>query len=754
MVALAVLLFQIPQAASGQTAAIRGFVVTESTRPLASASVVLLDGQEVVSGAGTDGDGVFLLNRLVPGSYVLRVSFLGYETHTEPVTLAAGESRLFRITLLEAPPESLDDVVVVAETETGTANVRAGLQVITAADISTVPVPGVSGDLASYLQSVPGVVAQGDRGGQVFVRGGAIDQNLATLDGFPIYYPFHVLSFYSAFPEDVIDKADFYTAGFGASYGSRVSSVIDVEMRNGNKQRFAGAVSLSPFLSGIHAEGPLIKDRVSMILAVRESLVKTITPNLFGQRFPYQFGDRFGKLHATIGNNHSVSMTGLYTYDRGDLAGTRLSFDGEVIDGAPVDSNEVAWTNALFGGHYIYVGSDLPILLDLSAGWSRLTNDVGPEGFVERSSGIESTDFAADLTWFLKAGTARTGLRVRTSTFDYDVGGLFDGLSTSSLDLTEVIGYAEARLGIGNVEVNPGLQLYAPSGDYSLQLDPRLRADWRSTVLKLPVAVHAAGGIYHQAAVGLTDERDIGNVYTAWLTAPEGRALPEAKHAVLGLRVGIDRYLTVSAEAFVKEFTSLSVPIFSTLPEFTTRVQRADGLAKGIDGRLVLNSYPIDAHWTIDASIGYSLTAVEYKTASVTYTPSHDRRHQAITVVTLRRGEFAILVQNQIGSGLPYTASSGFDRFLFLNPDTDVSSEPGIPRLAYGAPFAERLPNYVRTDVWAERRVESKRSVLTLRAGALNVFNRDNLFYFDLFTFTRVNQLPFIPSVGLKAEFR
>lgn len=738
--------------ASAQTATLRGFVSTETSRPLQGASVVLKSNDVIVTGSSTDGDGYFILSRVAPGTYSFEVSFLGFVTHRETVSIGAAESRLVRVTLADAPAESLDDLVVEAQSETGVVNVRAGLQTITAADVSSVPVPGVSGDLASYLQSIPGVVAQGDRGGQVFVRGGAIDQNLATLDGFPIYYPFHILSFYSAFPEDVIDQAQFYTAGFGASYGSRVSSVVDVTMRNGNKQRLAGSVAVAPFMSGVHVEGPLVKDRVSMIVAVRESLVKKITPNVFGQKFPYEFGDRFGKLHATIGSNHSVSVTGLYTYDRGDLAGTRHTVSGDPIPEAPVDSNEVGWTNALVGGHYLYRGARIPLLADFSAGWSRLTNDVGPAGEPERTSGIESQDFAADLTYFLTRGDVRAGMRVRQSTFDYDVGGLFEDLSVGHTDLTELIGYAETRLRFGGIELNPGLQLYKPTA-HSAFVDPRFRAQYQLRVLDRPVSLHGAAGVYHQVASGLTDERDIGNVYTAWSTTPGDAAVPRSIHYVAGARVHVDQYLSVAVEGFSKDFTSLSVPIFSASPQFTTSVQPADGLARGIDGRIAVVGYPLDEHWKIDVSVSYSFAKVEYSTATVSYSPAHDRRKQATTVLKLARGEFALLVQNQFGSGLPYTASAGFDAWILLTPEVDVSSEPGLPRLAYDEPFGERLPNYVRTDVWIQRKVDSKRAVLTLRAGAVNIFDRDNLFYFDLFTFSRVNQLPLIPSIGLKADF-
>ena len=83
-----------------------------------------------------------------------------------------------------------------------------------------------------------------------------------------------------------------------------------------------------------------------------------------------------------------------------------------------------------------------------------------------------------------------------------------------------------------------------------------------------------------------------------------------------------------------------------------------------------------------------------------------------------------------------------------------MTTDPGIERVLYSDPFRGRQPNYVRLDVWLERRVEQGRTVATLRAGALNIFNRDNLFYYDLFSLNRVDQLPFVPSVGFKMELR
>ena len=74
--------------------------------------------------------------------------------------------------------------------------------------------------------------------------------------------------------------------------------MIDIGSRNGNKQRFNGSVSVSPFLSTAHIEGPLVRDKVSVLASIRESLVKDLVPDLYGQKMPYEFGDQFVKIHA------------------------------------------------------------------------------------------------------------------------------------------------------------------------------------------------------------------------------------------------------------------------------------------------------------------------------------------------------------------------------------------------------------------------------------------------------------------------
>ena len=740
--------------AAAQTASVRGFVTDAATeQPLQGATVLLTDGT-TRAGTATDGDGHFLLRRLPAGRYVLTVSFVGYAAHTDTLVLAAGAAVERRITLAEGAA-ALDEVVVRAEGETGLTAVAAGLQTIAPAQIERVPVPGVTGDLAGYLQTLPGVVAQGDRGGLFFVRGGAVDQNLALLDGLPVYLPFHILSFYSAFPEEIIDGADLYTGGFGARYGGRVSSVIDVRARNGNKQQVAGEVALAPFLSTARLEGPLVPGRVSAIASVRQSFVEQLFPDLLGQRLPYRFGDRFGKLHAFLSPNHSLSVTALHTSDRGDLAGTRKRFDGEddATDLPPPDTTLVSWENLVVGGRYTYRSDRWPLLVEAAGGRSAMTNEVGPEDAPDRASEIESYDAALDATFFLRPAEVRLGGRARASTFTYALGGLFQDVEEAEQTLTEIDVYAETVLALAGerLRVQPGLHLYALPARGQQWIEPRLRATYRPAERH---ALHAAAGLYHQAVAGLNDERDVGNIFTAWLPTPEDAPVPAAAHALAGWRWQARPWLALAAEGFYKTFENLSVPLFSAFPRFTTALQPADGAARGADLRAELHGRPFFYESTLDGYVSYGLAEVEYDAAQATYHPAHDRRHQVSALLHAARGTLGFTVQYQFGSGLPFTSSGGFDVWHLMTPDVDVARDPGVLRVAYNEPFGRRQPAYHRLDVWMERRIEREHTVATLRAGAVNVLNRANLFYYDLFTFQRVDQLPLVPSLGFKVELR
>ena len=152
----------------------------------------------------------------------------------------------------------LNAVDVTAEQVEKIETPNVGVQKIDPVAINKLPSVGEP-DLAQYLQVLPGVVFTGDQGGQLYIRGGLPIQNKVLLDGMVIYNPFHSIGLFSVFDNDIMRSADVFSAGFGAEYGGRTSSIMDITTRDGNKKHLSGKVSASTFGAKLTLEGPLQK---------------------------------------------------------------------------------------------------------------------------------------------------------------------------------------------------------------------------------------------------------------------------------------------------------------------------------------------------------------------------------------------------------------------------------------------------------------------------------------------------------------
>ncbi|MEM6337260.1 MAG: TonB-dependent receptor, partial [Bacteroidota bacterium] len=489
----------------------------------------------------------------------------------------------------------------------------------------------------------------------------------------------------------------------------------------------------------------------SVLASVRESLLEDVMTEMFGQSFPYRFGDRFGKIHAFVTAGTSVSVTGLSTHDRGELAGSSKTFAGDGVASAATDTSDVTWGNTVVGGQIDHRSSRLPLRVQLVGGWSGADNTFGPPDAPTRVSEIESVDAAlhADLLldWPVRLGGTR-----RATTLAYALAGQFEQPDEAAeATLTEWTAYAETDVRAGSVTITPGLHAFHLSERNETGVEPRLRVTWRPAE---PVRIDVAAGRYHQAIAGVNDQRDVGSVFTAWIPMPTTDPLPTATHVVAGSSVQIQPWLSVAAEAFWKQYDELAVPFFTAFPRFNTRLQPAEGDAIGLDLRADFDGYPFLYESALDGYVSYGLSRVEYRSPQATYPPPHDRRHQFNAVLRATRGDVGLTVQLQAGSGLPFTPSGGFDRWYPFDPSRDVTTAQGDVRVLYGEPFSSRQPAYQRVDVWLEHRFEQGRIAGALRGGVINLLNRKNLFYFDLFTLQRVDQLPLTPSVGIKLEVR
>ena len=739
---LVLCLWAMVPVAGGQI--LRGFVADASTgEPLEGVNIALTRTDGVLFGAASNSDGLYLVPRLTPGQYVLAVTYVGYVTLRDSLILEERESRTMDFDL-EPDDVLLEQITVEDDRAAGITNIAAGLERIAPASIERIPTPDVSADLAAYLTTLPGVVLVGDQGGQFYVRGGEPTQNLVLLDGMLIYQPFHILSYYSAFPSEVLRTVELHAGAFGPRFGGRVSSVVDAWSRNGNNQEYTASASMSPFLAGTHVEGPLTPSgRFSMLASVRQSVVEQLASNVIQRDIPLEFRDLFAKIHGRPNQHGRVSFSGIKTFDRGQIGlGRGIA--------AP---EEIRWINEALGGRYLFLPGNLPLLAEFMGSWSRHEMELGHREAPIRMSTTDRINMEANITHYSRRGDLRWGLFARTLSLKSELGGLYQDLALKREWVTEAGMYAapEFKLGRGR-SITPGIRVHHFPSKGVVYLEPRLRANWVLGLNELSLAA----GTYHQEIVGIHDRRDAASVFTAWTAVPSGD-VPRALHVGAGFRRPILEGLPLAVDVYYKSLENLYVAEWTARPRLTTRLQQADGRAMGLDVRA---EYSI-ASWY--GSLNYGLASVRYTAKQETlvhwfdeptysFRPAHDRRHQLNALLATSGWGFDWSISWQFGSGRPFNRALGFDGFLLMDGSVDVFSEPGERRVVYDRPFNGVLPTYHRLDVAVDRSFNVKYATVTAQASVINVYDRANIFYLDVFTLERADQLPIIPSFGIRVD--
>ena len=738
VIAVAAALCCVPVAAAAQQAAILGIVADSGTgRPLEDVAITLDTGGRPAYRTSTDRNGFYQILGISAGTYTLRIRRIGYQGQEQIITLAAGEQRRVSVRL-EQTAVALEGVVVTAER--GAAVSDLGRQVVTPADVRLVPAPGGSGDLVTYLQTLPGVTTTGDRGGQLFVRGGTPADNLVLVDGIPIYQPFHILGFFSPFPEYLISSADFYPGGFGARYQGRTSSVLDVHLREGNPHGFRAMASVSPFITEALAEGPV--GGATLLASVRRSLVEETSGALLGATQPLTFESQLFKVTTTHRSNDRCSVLALRTADRGRI-------DPEEQE------SQVAWNNLLFGMRCVTLRRSGQ-LLEAHWGYTRSGSDAVARGSSRLHSSVYRVQHDLHATGRIGLIPVEAGYEIYLEAMTYDARELIVGQTSGRGDIWGVSVYAEPTVRVGSrIEVRPGVVLVASP---RAAVEPRLRVRWEPFGPSNG-ALQGALGLYRQYVVGISDMRDVSSVFVALMEAPRGEPL-KALQGMLGWQQPLGGGLRWSVDGYYKRLTGIPVTVWSAVAQFTTQLGRADGKTLGADVRVEYSS----PHFSGFLGYGYSWTLYEASQREFTtwfgepvqsYHPPHDRRHQINAILSLDLGDFTASARWQFGSGLPFTRPIGFDEgFDFARELSNVKTTHGTTRLLLDKPFTGRLPLVHRLDLSLTRAFEVSFGQIVVQAGVVNAYDRRNMFYYDLFAGRRLDQLPLAPYASVTLRSR
>ena len=268
--------------------------------------------KELGAGQVTNAYGFYSVT-IPKGVYNIEFRFTGYETLVKSIDLTKNER--IDIELKEAELE-LEEVVVTAEAEN--ANVTTVEMSVERLDIKTIQrMPALLGevDVIRSIQLLPGVSTVGEGASGFNVRGGSVGQNLVLLDQAPVYNSSHLFGLFSVFNPDAVSDVELYKGGIPAQFGGRISSILDVKMKEGNVKNFEGSGGVGLIFSRLAIEAPIVKDKASFILAARRSYIDVLAAPLLNDETLF-FYDLTAKANYDIDERNKIFLSGYFGRDR------------------------------------------------------------------------------------------------------------------------------------------------------------------------------------------------------------------------------------------------------------------------------------------------------------------------------------------------------------------------------------------------------------------------------------------------------
>ncbi len=758
------LLFSIGVVA--QTGDIRGFVYDESNgEPIIFTNVVL---EGTTMGATTDINGFYSITKVEPGTYTVVCSYIGYETAKAEVVVESGGIVNQKLFLKTGGGVDLDVVEISADKQEATTEVKTSVIKVSPKQINKIPSVGGAPDLAQYLQVLPGIVFTGDQGGQLYVRGGSPIQTKVLLDGLRVYNPFHSIGLFSVYETDLIKNVDVLTGGFGAEYGGAISAVVDVATKDGNKKELEGSFSANPLMSKLVIQGPLKPlgengNSISYILAIKNSYLDRSSPifypyinaaddpeNLTGvEGLPYNFNDVYGKISFNSRSGNKLSLFGYNFQDNTNF------------------EQVYKWRASGGGGNAIIVPGRSKFLIDTKFAYSSYNVDLSGTVLDDKYSAVNGFNLIVDLNYFLPRGKMVYGIDIAGFRTDFNFTDNIGIYRENRQNTTEIAAYFMYKAELGKLVIEPSLRLVNYASLSNFQLEPRFGLKYNVTK---KLRFKLAAGRYTQNLISTKSDRDVVALFTGFLSAPEEELftydgeetngnIQIANHAIVGFEVDVTKRINLNIEGYYKDFEQLininRNQVFPDDPEWVVE----DGEAYGVDF-LAKYDYKRLYVWGV-YSLGFvKRTGPNGQGGVATYPPHFDRRHNLNFLTTYVLGadkDWEASVRWNLGSGFPFTQTQGFYEAIdFSNGlNTDYLSENGSLGVLYSSELnGGRLPYYHRLDFSVKKKFTLGANVnLDVVASITNVYNRANIFYFDRIEYTRVNQLPILPSIGFNLKF-
>ncbi|MBU2914292.1 TonB-dependent receptor [Reichenbachiella agariperforans] len=739
------------------------------------------------------------------GTYSCRVSFLGFDPVVRTLVFPLTEDVVIA---LDASTQELDGVTIEESAYRSVQMQQAKLSTIDVSALNLINVPRLLGepDLIRMIQNLPGVKTETDFTGGFFVRGGRNDQNLILLDGVPVYNPWHLFGLFSAFNTEAIERVELTKGVFPAQYGSRLSSVLDIELQKGDTRNGAGYLTISP-LSASFSYGRPINQKTSVLLSLRRTYLDPVfwvsdpilsTPdNSYKNR--YNFFDFNFKLVHKFNAEHRLETGVFYGNDKlkAENTYTQTSYSLSSEESKPYSDNilNYGWRNITGSVKFITEKERYQSVSHLFTSWYQADNQyyygdfnylhenldgqITTELYFDQHFKQYFTDYGAqqDFTFYLSDRvTLSTGgqwlyhvftesnvFREQEYGYTGDRSDYWDA-PPPSIELMlnkmngdaavtnshEISGYVGAALELGKLSIYPGVRLqYFSQGQY-LHLMPRVNMEYR---VNKSLMLSAGYGHFTQYLQSLS----LGFMRVPadrWFWSNELRPPALSKATTLGVGVTIPKVGLLSMEGYYKLQTGLlnfsleqqagAIQGDGLIPQFTQETISGEGEAYGIE--FLLNRKIGDVTGWVGYTLSWAYNRFDEINGGLAFPSRLDKRHDIQTFVNWDFAKhWSLGLLFNFKSGQPLTFSTQY--YLYRSDPLGIEDYHGNSQVIIKQ-NNYRLPAYHRLDLnltWRDRKVFKRKSEISLNV--INVYN-----HFNVLTITKGTSLDNLSNGSFRAS--
>lgn len=750
---------------------LNGFIRDTKTGESIVGVNIAVNGEKILTQSNNYGFfSLILINR---HSYQIIFSSIGYEKDTLNIFLE-DKNKEIDIELLPSNYE-FEEITIYSKHNSSKLNQMSSHK-LRINEIKQIPIIFGEKDPIKAFQLLPGVQPASEGSSMFLVRGGGPDQNLLLLDQATVYNANHLFGFISTFNADPIKNIELHKAGFPARYGGRLSSVLDVQMKEGNSEEIHGEGGIGVISTRFTLEGPILKNRAAFLISGRRTyadfFTKLLTPKGFSVK--YNFHDLNAKFNISINRKNQVFWS-LYT------GNDKLSIEEDIDLGLAKLKYKYGmdWGNRTSALRWNHVYSE-KFFVNVALVWTKYNfklyddyfkkfDDVVSESTTNYLSSIDDKSIKTDFDYFINLNnTLHYGLSLTKHTFNPQI---IDNkfkdnplVSENPMSNSEAVFYVEYESKWTNrFSTNCGIRtnIYQLSDKKKWFIEPRFFLNYQLLKgLSTKISYAKTSQSIHQLS-----NTGVGFPTDLWVPATEKIPIAYAKQLAIGLSKDFDNAYSFSVENYYKwlyriisykeDATFVSVASGESSNFWEQRIASGKGWAYGTEFLLKKNNGKLTG-W-IAYTLSWSIREFEELNYGKPFYSRQDRRHDFEIVGTYKINEKLKFSANWIyTSGNPITAP--------------LATYAGFPGDVIGSIYYGQMNNYRtepvhRLDISLQLHKKKKKIENFWDFSIYNAYNRQNPFYYAIETVQNEKQqiteysirsralFPIIPSISYNFKF-